>query len=105
MQETLEDEVVEATIGTTPPRERTLDELDRVKGTLLQTQVNNILLQKKLLFARSQDLQRENTLLDEQLKAKQEEINSFKSSLTAKYEVDFSREQIDVATGRIIPAP
>lgn len=87
------------------PVERVLTETEKLTGTNLHLAATNVLLQKQLLLARSQDLQRENNALDAKLKAKQEEIKVFKDGLTVKYNIDFTKEQIDVETGRIIPAP
>ena len=87
------------------PVPRCLTEVEKLTGTGLQLAATNIVLQKQLLLARSQDLQRENQALDAKLRTKQEEIKLFKDSLTAKYNIDFTKEQIDVETGRIIPAP
>lgn len=75
-----------------------IDEMDRLRAENLQLRALNLISRKRELLRSIEEV-------DNSLRKVQEETTGFKSVLASKYNIDFTKQQIEPSTGRVIPAP
>lgn len=66
--------------------------------------VEILALRSELLLRRREDLMRQLNEVTEALVKNRDAVRVKQEELSHKYDVDFSKEQVDVNTGRIVPA-
>jgi len=84
------------------PPATTLSAEDLLRGENLQLKASLLLANRKELNAEYMAAAKR---IEDELKAVQDSIAAFKADLAARYNIDFSTQQIDSKTGNIVAVP
>ena len=84
------------------PKEIVLSPTDRLQAEVLSLQVQNVSLQKERFVMGAN---RQVEMFDNRLNELKASITEFQRHLSTVYGIDFTKQQIEPGTGRIIPAP